>query len=106
MEQWMPDHLLGWLKKIPRPHRFAFAGAFLAGLFAHGYMFANKLPNHDDVQSFLTKGAGLSSGRWGLEIVGRLDGSYSAPWMLGLFSLLADTVRLHFGTATGKSPSA
>lgn len=87
MEQWMPDHVLGWLKKIPRPHWYAFAGVWLAGLFAHGYMFANKLPNHDDVQSFLTKGAGISLGRWGLGAVGRLDGSYSAPWMLGLFSL-------------------
>lgn len=87
MEQWMPDHLLSRLKRIPRPHWYAFAGAWLAGLFAHGYMFANKLPNHDDVQSFLTKGVEINLGRWGLGVVGKLDGSYSAPWMLGLFSL-------------------
>lgn len=87
MEQWMPDQVLAWLKRIPRPHRYAFGGVWLAGLFAHGYMFANKLPNHDDVQSFLTKGAGINLGRWGLSFVGRLDGAYSAPWMLGLFSL-------------------
>ncbi len=84
----MPDRVPALLKRITRPHRYAFWGVWLAGLFAHGYMLANKLPNHDDVQSFLTKGAGLSSGRWGLALVGRLDGSYSAPWMLGLFSLL------------------
>ncbi len=87
MEQWMPDRVLAWIKRIPRPHRCAFWGVWLAGLFAHGYMFANKLPNHDDVQSFWGKGAGMSLGRWGLSLVGRLDGSFSAPWMLGLFSL-------------------
>lgn len=87
MEHWMPNEVFGWLKRIPRAHWCGFAGVWVAGLFAHGYMLANKLPNHDDLHSLFGKGALYEMGRWGLPYVGRLDGNYSMPWMLGLLTL-------------------
>ncbi len=88
MEQWTPDAWLLRLKKISRQQWWAFAGAWLAGLCAHGYMFANKLSNHDDIASMWDTGASYTSGRWGLYLVSKLDGGLSTPWILGLLSLL------------------
>ncbi len=88
MEQYTPDALLSRLGRISRQQRWAFAGAWLAGLCAHGYMFANKLPNHDDIAGLWDSGVGYTSGRWGLYFVSRLDGGLSTPWILGLLSLL------------------
>lgn len=86
--EYTPEHFVATLKRIPPQQRWAFAGAWAAGLFAHGYMLANKLPNHDDIACFWSKGGGLGMGRWGLELVGWLDGSFSSAWMLGLMALL------------------
>ena len=88
MEGWTPEAIVDRLKKIPRRQWWAFAGVWLAGLFAHGYMFANKLPNPDDLISLWGKGATYESGRWALPVLGMVDGSFSSPWMLGLLSLL------------------
>lgn len=86
--EYTPERFVANLKRIPRQHWWAFAGAWAAGLFAHGYMLVNKLPNHDDLACFWNKGAGYRSGRWALDLVGWLDGCFSSPWMLGLVSLL------------------
>lgn len=88
MEGWTPEAFVGRLKKIPRRQWYAFAGVWLAGLFAHGYMFANKLPNPDDLVCLWDKGVSFELGRWALPIVGMLDGTFSSPWMLGLLSML------------------
>lgn len=87
MEQWMPAQIMGRLRRFPRSQWHAFFAVWGAGLFAHGYMLANKLPNHDDIHSMFGKGAVYEYGRWGLPFLGKLDGSYSMPWMLGLFTL-------------------
>lgn len=106
MEQWMPAQVLGRLRRLPRSQWYAFFGVWVAGLFAHGYMLANKLPNHDDIHSTFGKGAIYESGRWGLPIIGKLDGSYSMPWMLGLFTLflLAVTAMLMVDILQIRSP--
>ena len=68
--------------------RTPFLAAFFAGLAAHGYAFANKLINHDDIESLFGKGATITSGRWGLEPVKLLFPDWSMPWIYGLLSLL------------------
>ena len=65
-----------------------FFAALTVGLFAHGYAFSNKLLNHDEIESLFGKGATVTSGRWGLELVKVLFPDWSMPWVYGLLSLL------------------
>ena len=80
-------------KRIPtlaavwRENRLPFLSAVLAGLVAHGYAFGNKLLNHDEIESLFGKGATVTSGRWGLELVKMLFPDWSMPWIYGLVSL-------------------
>ena len=60
---------------------------FLIGFTAHGYMFTNKIVNHDDITQLFSVGATVSSGRWGLWLLELLP-NYSMPWLNGLISLL------------------
>ena len=81
------------VKRIPtlaalwRENRLPFLSAVLAGLGAHGYAFGNKLLNHDEIESLFGKGATVTSGRWGLELVKMLFPDWSMPWIYGLVSL-------------------
>ncbi len=68
--------------------RFPFFAALAAGFAAHGYAFFNKLLNHDEIESLFGKGATVTSGRWGLELVKVLFPDWSMPWIYGLISLL------------------
>ena len=68
--------------------RAPFFTALLVGFAAHGYAFANKLVNHDEIESLFGKGATLTSGRWGLELVKLLFPDCSMPWIYGILSLL------------------
>ena len=71
-----------------RENRAPFCAALLTGLAAHGYAFANKLLNHDEIESLFGKGATVTSGRWGLELVKILFPDWSMPWIYGLVSLV------------------
>ena len=83
----LPDMAPRW-KEIVQRDRAPFLAAFLAGLAAHGYAFANKLLNHDEIESLFGKGATITSGRWGLEPVKLLFPDWSMPWIYGILSLL------------------
>lgn len=69
-------------------NRTPFLSALIVGLFAHGYAFTNKLLNHDEIESLFGKGATVTSGRWGLELVKVLFPDWSMPWIYGLLSLV------------------
>ena len=69
-------------------NRTPFFTALLVGLLTHGYAFANKLLNHDEIESLFGKGATVTSGRWGLEPVKLLFPDWSMPWIYGLVSLV------------------
>ncbi len=86
--EYTPERFVANLKRIPRQQWWAFAGVWAAGLFAHGYMLVNKLPNYDDITCLWSKDGGADFGRWALRFFRELDGSFSSPWMLGLLSLL------------------
>ncbi len=68
--------------------RAPFFTALVVGLLAHGYAFFNKLVNHDEIESLFGKGATVTSGRWGLELVKVLFPDWSMPWIYGAASLL------------------
>ncbi len=71
-----------------RQDRLPFLSAVTVGMLAHGYAFANKLVNHDEIESLFGKGATVTSGRWGLELVKALFPDWSMPWLYGLLSLV------------------
>lgn len=69
-------------------YRLPFLAAIISGLLAYTYAFTNKLINPDEVRCMFTKGASLSSGRWGLDILSHVFPNYSIPWIYGIFSVL------------------
>ncbi len=81
--EWAP-----WWREAVLRDRAPFFAAFLAGLSAHCYAFANILFYHDDIESLFGKGATITSGRWGLELVKFLFPDWSMPWIYGILSLL------------------
>lgn len=82
------DGLTARLAAAYEQSRVPFWASILAGLAAHMFMLTNKLPNHDDVESLFGKGATITSGRWGLELVKALFPDWSMPWIYGLISIV------------------
>lgn len=87
-----PDRVCEELwKRTSYSAKWAFFACLSAGLAAHFYMFANKLPNYDDINNLAAYGAGASSGRFFLDFLGRCVlfcfGNFSMPWLYGLAAL-------------------
>ncbi len=80
--------LEGTLRRVPKYTRLTFISACVIGMVTHLFMFANKLPNHDDIGHLFSDTYGTASGRWLLPIVLQLDGNYSMPWLIGTLSVL------------------
>jgi len=70
-----------------RQHRIPFFSSLIFGLLAYGYAFTNKLVNHDEVSALFTKGATVTSGRWGLGALDTVFPNYSMPWIYGLITI-------------------
>lgn len=70
--------------------RFALpiSATLIFGLMAHMYAFSNKLINADETAALFSKGATLTSGRWGLELSKLLFPDVSMPWIYGVLSLV------------------
>lgn len=66
---------------------YPFWASFLFGLLAYGFAFTNKLVNHDEVSSLFTKGATVTSGRWGLGALDSIFPNYSMPWIYGIITI-------------------
>ena len=69
--------------------KFCLICGMIVGLFAHGFMFANKIPNHDDLQwySDFSQDA-LILGRYVLFFFWKLFSDLSTPWFNGIFGIL------------------
>lgn len=74
----------GLFKKYAVPY----LSALVMGLFAHGYAFTNKLLNADETAALFSKGADITSGRWGLTVSSYIFPDASMPWIYGVISLL------------------
>jgi len=85
-----PDRALKALwDKIPSYLKLTFLSAVVLGLGTHLYMFANKIPNHDDILHLVAHGYyATASGRWLLPLVMDLDGTFSMPWLIGVCGVL------------------
>lgn len=71
-----------------REYAVPFLSALVFGLLAHGYAFTNKLLNADETAALFSKGADITSGRWGLAMSSYIFPDVSMPWIYGLISLL------------------
>ena len=69
-------------------NKVPFFSALAAGFLTHGFALTNKLVNHDEIESLFGKGATITSGRWGLELVKVLFPDWSMPWIYGSISIL------------------
>ena len=59
------------------------------GLLAHGFMFTNKIYNHDDLEYYADLGnAGLHSGRYFLHFFWKIFSDLSTPWLNGILGVL------------------
>ncbi len=78
-----------WKQHFSRFDSVVFGVAFLFAMLCHLYMFTHKFINHDDVDGLYSSCAfGLSSGRWLLETLCRMTGSFSSSWLNGLMGAL------------------
>ncbi|MDO4982491.1 MAG: glucosyltransferase domain-containing protein [Eubacteriales bacterium] len=68
--------------------RLPFLSGIILGLFAHGYCFTNKLLNADETAALFSKGADVTSGRWGLVLSGAIFPDMSMPWIYGIISVV------------------
>ena len=76
------------LRQIPKHLRFTFLAAAALGFLTHGFAFANKFTNHDDLNQMFYADYGTASGRWLLPPILRLSGDFSMPWIIGILSIL------------------
>lgn len=68
--------------------RLCLIAGMLAGLFAHGFMFVNKIPNHDDLYYDVDiAGVGIESGRFALYFFWKLFSNLSTPWLNGILGV-------------------
>ena len=84
----LTDRLWLGISRAYKNNKTPFLAALLTGLLAHGFAFTNKLLNHDEIESLFGKGATVTSGRWGLELVKVLFPDWSMPWIYGLLSVV------------------
>ena len=75
-----------------REQRWTIRGSLTAAFLAYIYMFANKLPNHDELYAMFSKGTTMSSGRWGLDLLSWVFPNVSVPWLYGVVSVLLLTL--------------
>lgn len=67
---WECESLIGKvLPSLRSPMSYAFFGAVLAGLLAHGMMLFNKFSAHDDLHYLFELGTTVTTGRWTLHIL-------------------------------------
>ena len=77
-----------------RKHALPAAASLVFGFLAHMYAFTNKLLNADETAALFSKGATLTSGRWGLEAVKLIFPDASMPWIYGVLSLVFITAAI------------
>lgn len=82
-----------------KKYRWTIIAVFLTGIFAHGYMFTNKISFHDDIGCLFSVGATYSSGRWGLGIIEKIlsfsIGKYSLSLWGGNFFNIYCSYSMH-----------
>ncbi|MDD3370087.1 MAG: glucosyltransferase domain-containing protein, partial [Lachnospiraceae bacterium] len=74
--------------KINRKLLLCFSTATIGGFLTHFYMLVNKLPNWDDINNFGGPGVSSLYGRWFLDVLHPLSGTWSNPWLNGSVAII------------------
>lgn len=82
------ERALAAISAAARRYAVPIASALAVGFAAHMYAFSNKLINADETAALFSKGATVTSGRWGLELAKLIFPDVSMPWIYGVISLL------------------
>ena len=82
-----------YVDKIGKREKITFLGTFIIGMFAHFFILANVLNNHDNIRfTPFRAGADLPSGRWVLYLVNdkwhKIWGVYNLTFFNGLLAIL------------------
>ena len=78
------NQFISWVKN----HRDILITASLTGLMCYAWMLTNHTFNHDGIYYLFSKGETISSGRWGLFLLGKVIPNYTLPWLWGTISIL------------------
>ena len=81
------QRVLSWLGRKAKGNRVPLSAALIFGFLAHGFAFANKLVNHDEVNALFAKGGSVVLGRWGLCFMDILFPNVSMPWIYGILTI-------------------
>lgn len=71
---------------------FSFFTFFILTLIVHGFMFGNKITNHDDIHQLYNIMDLRISGRWFLQYATGISSPLSMPWMNGLLITLYGSI--------------
>lgn len=82
------EKMFVWFQKSFKGYKISFLSALIVGALTYMFAFTNKLINHDEACSLFAKGAGISSGRWGLDVISFIFPDYSMPWIYGVISVV------------------
>ena len=86
-----PRDIVNKMTRRDKNVTITFFSGIVIGIFAHLYMYMNKLPNADDVGAIFNYGQGARVGRWFSELlgdlIGRVLGNYSMPFFNGIVFL-------------------
>lgn len=88
------EQAANWLIVKIRENKVPILASAGFGALAYGFAFTNKLVNHDEVFCLFSKGATVSSGRWGLGALDSIFPNYSMPWIYGIFSIALITAAI------------
>lgn len=82
-----------WLMKSDdrkKQLQFCLLFGMAIGMLGHGFMFGNKLMNHDELEFYSNIGiAGVAAGRYVLHLIWKLFSDFSTPWLNGILGVLA-----------------
>lgn len=82
--------------KVPKHVWICFVSGIIFGVITHLYMLTNKLPNWDDINNLYGFGSGADYGRWFLQYVRPLMGSWSVPALNGMLTIVLLSVSACF----------
>lgn len=77
-----------WLWERLKAYRVPFLSTLIIGFLCYLFSFTNKLINHDETYCLFTKGATVTSGRWGLGLLDSVFPNVSMPWIYGVMALV------------------
>ncbi|SMB80889.1 Glucosyl transferase GtrII [Desulfonispora thiosulfatigenes DSM 11270] len=107
-QQMLPDtYIKNKFQNISHRFRLAFFSALIFGFITHIFMFVNKLPNGDDLESMYRNYSMITSGRWFDKVAMALSSYYSMPWVTGVVALffLALSIAMIVSILDIKKPS-